>query len=306
MSVSGYIVMWDVVEVPYKKIVEAWKTALPGQVMPDLAKPPEEVLREALDAYVRENSKAFWRKRGSAFLLLIHKVVDPGLGIIPGGPGAHDKFVPILVFDVESGRLRVRDIEGNSITVYKNSEASPLNILRSIAESIQVAFDSRVKTCSARDMSAWLTDVAVTVGRGAKLRNGVYFIPKDYFQKWREVCDALRYVVDHRFYEVPVESSPALDTVVADAVIRQVDETIAKIDADDFFNPDLPTLLRTRFDHVARENKRRTLLVGEVNAQLGIYEEIFEDRLDVQDKIVALRAKLASAMLKIEEEKEPA
>lgn len=294
----GAIVTWSLLPGAGSGLLDTWTAAgLPAEFVPAISY--DDVFRKAADSLSEKDKHLFarpaWREdvpeaeaaalssgiRGSrAWGILLDSIGRPSEWFVCVD-GMGGSALPVLKCVVEiDGRLRLFD----KTNAHESTDKKVAAWLRAEYERLK-----------ARARAEAMTGVAIrfvtVVAHAAALGDAIYFVPAKYLDEWRKAAHAIALAGEHKFYEIPLARSGPAEEAVADAVVRQCEATMGRIEAD---------IASPRKS--ANDLRARTHMSTEIEETLNIYVDLFAHRPDVQERLDMLRARLAAAMLTAENE----
>lgn len=316
-DVIGWLVSWQMQDQPTGRLLEAWKkSGLPLEYMP-MVNTAEMALRESMEAFEKKHSE-------SAVARCSIKTGSDGVRDYPGTPmwilyvadnvlGADLVFVPVLKVWLESSREYM-----SSTATLVEDRPSQLRFAANIsgnravttARALRADYERRKGMVSAETMLEHVVDLAKVSVHAVPYAEHSFFVPAGEMAHWRQITAALQATGDHEFFSLPILKSQESTRTICAAIVREVSRVIPQIVEATKAIEETGRLTRSNsggfhgdnrwVQHRKRDLAAMAMTQSHVEQQLGIYEKLFHSEESVQDAIVRLRAKLATALLTAE------
>lgn len=95
-------------------------------------------------------------------------------------------------------------------------------------------YDRQLKTYQTSDMSTWLSSILMPETSAVPLRDtgGIYFVPRQSLIEYKEICEAIASISNHKFFEIPVLKCEEAVEAILDAINREALNVIDTIDSE--------------------------------------------------------------------------
>lgn len=154
--------------------------------------------------------------------------------------------------------------------------------------NIWASYESSLGRLTVNDVSTWLTGLTQEL-KAVSLRDtgGVYFIPRDQIDRFRQMAGSLKGVTKHQLFEVPALKTEEAVEAILDAVLNEADREVSTIETE----------LDTS-DLKARALRTRSSKAEALREKVEAYEQLLGRSMGaVKDRIEALKASIVAAEL---------
>lgn len=268
MKTAGAIIWWRLTgDTNAEALREAWeKAGLDKKLLPDNPSPTLAMGR----ACDKQASK--------------RRLIRP----LPGGKGwaivdeAADNTTGELTYETKAA---VKLSGGQLVIDATGLETTAVNQLRKDYESLQTYL-------TVNDVSTWLSKLMKPELKAVTLRDtgGVYFIPRDYVDTYRQMVSAIGEASEHQLFEVPALKTDEAVEAILDAVLREADQECTAMETE----------LDTG-DLKKRALKARAGKCDDLRVKVEAYEKLLGKSLPkVQQRIEDLKASVVAAELTVQ------